>query len=157
VYSKDVELDVMVFEEGFDEVAKPEELKDGDPGIDGDVEDFEEEETEKGVVAEKPKDKVAVKEESSIGGKSKDAEGEETQRTVRANTDWLTLASGEKIALEINKADSILSAEVGGAALWRRMMAKATKEETKDKMKSMRIMIVLRSLCSGQGPAVRCS
>jgi hypothetical protein len=27
------------------------------------------------------------------------------------------LASGEKIALEINKEDSVLSAEVGGAAL----------------------------------------
>jgi hypothetical protein len=87
VYSKDEELDVMVFEEGFDEVAKPEELKDGDPGIDGDVEDFEEEETEKGGVAETPKDKVVVKEESNIGGKSKDAGGEETQRPVRANTD----------------------------------------------------------------------
>lgn len=58
VYSKDEELDVMIYEEGFNDVEKLEGERVEDPGTDGDVEDCEEEEPEKGEVTNKAEDKV---------------------------------------------------------------------------------------------------
>ena len=115
VYSKDEELDVVVFEEGFDDVAKPEELKAEDPGTEGDVEDFGDEEPEK---EKKPKDKVVVvKEEDNIAGKMREAEEGETRHLSKTNIDERATNDDEKKALEIKKEESIRSTEEGGATL----------------------------------------
>lgn len=118
VYSKDEELDVVVFEEGFDDVEKPEELKAEDPGTDGDVEDFGDEEPEK---EKKPEDKVvAVKEESNIGGKTKVVDKGETQNPNGTITDERATNDAndeEKKASEIKREESILSTDEGGATL----------------------------------------
>jgi hypothetical protein len=132
VYSQDEELEVVVFEEGFDDVPKP-EVKIEDPGTDGDVEDFEEEELKKGTDAEPGKDKaLAVKKEKVspvkggevspvkevnegvIGGSEEKA----TPRPSEATTDESTRVkiNEEMKVLEINREESI-SSTGGGAAL----------------------------------------
>lgn len=86
VYSKDEGLDLMIFEEGFDDVEKPEELKVEDPGTDGDVEDCGDDEPEKGEGAEKSKDKVAaVKDSGDIRGKKTDVKGEAASEKATAD------------------------------------------------------------------------
>ena len=75
VYSKDEELAVMIYEEGFDDVEKP-EVKVEDPGTDGDVEDCGEEEPEKGKMADKPEGLESTKDEGNLKGKTKERTGE---------------------------------------------------------------------------------
>lgn len=67
VYSKDEELDVMIYEEGFNDVEKLEGERVEDPGTDGDVEDCEEEEPEKGEITNKAEDKVQSAKDEGCG------------------------------------------------------------------------------------------
>lgn len=116
VYSKDEGLEVMVFEEGFDDVVKVEEAKD-DAGTDGDVEDLGD---DKGDVGEKLDINAAVdKKECDITTETKDTPGEETPLLDGTSTPEQDMVEeGGKNAAELSKEESVLSTDAdGGAAL----------------------------------------